>query len=122
MENSPMVRTMYSTTRAYRCERLPTTNIPGRYAVGAMLNLSFRPFRGIHLFEWKNIFNQIIKNRYSDRIGFNAQADNINDMEYYHSSRPTFNTQFTGSHTFDADRVDWSVGYAFAQRNLPTGD
>lgn len=86
---------------------------------GAMLNLSFRPSGGIHLFEWKNIFNQIIKNRYSDRIGFNAQADNINDMEYYHSSRPTFNTQFTGSHTFDADRVDWSVGYALAQRNLP---
>lgn len=86
---------------------------------GAMLNLSFRPGAGMHLFEWKNIFNQIIKDRYSERTGFNAQADNINDMEYYHSSRPTLNTQLTGTHTFGADRIGWSAGYAFARRNLP---
>lgn len=86
---------------------------------GAMLNLSFRPIDDRHIIEWKNVFNQTIKDRYSDRIGFNAQSDNINDMEYYHSSRPTFNTQFTGKHDFGTNLIDWSAGYAFAQRNLP---
>lgn len=87
--------------------------------IGGMLNLSFRPRDDRHYFEWKNIFNQTIKDRYSDRNGFNAQSDNINDMEYYHASRPTFNTQLTGRHSFDRDHADWSAGYAFAQRNLP---
>lgn len=87
--------------------------------IGALLNLSFRPNDDRHYFEWKNIYNKTVKDRYSERYGFNAQNDNINDMEYYHSSRPTVNTQLTGRHTFDRDFVDWSAGYAFAQRNMP---
>lgn len=87
--------------------------------IGAMLNISFRPGGNSSFFEWKNIFNVIMKDRYSDRWGFNAQSDNINDMEYYYSSRPTFNTQFTGKHTLDNDYIDWSAGYAFARRNMP---
>lgn len=87
--------------------------------LGAMLNLSFRPKDDRHYFEWKNIFNQIAKNRYAERTGFNAQPDNINDMEYYYSARTTYNTQLTGRHTLADDRIDWSVGYAYANRNLP---
>lgn len=87
--------------------------------IGGMLNLSFRPKNNNHYYEWKNIFNQIAKNRYAERTGFNAQPDNINDMEYYYSSRTTYNTQLTGRHTFTDDRIDWSVGYAYANRNLP---
>ncbi len=87
--------------------------------LGAMLNFSFRPQDDRHYFEWKNIFNQIAKDRYSERTGFNAQPDSINNMEYYYSSRTTYNTQITGRHTFADDRVDWSVGYAYANRNLP---
>lgn len=87
--------------------------------LGGMLNLSFRPRDSRHFLEWKNIFNQIAKDRYSERVGFNAQPDNINDMEYYYSSRTTYNTQLTGRHTLDNDRIDWSVGYAYANRNLP---
>lgn len=60
--------------------------------LGAMLNLSLRPRDNRHYFEWKNIFNQIAKNRYAERTGFNAQPDNINDMEYYYSARTTYNT------------------------------
>lgn len=63
--------------------------------------------------------NQISKDRYSDRVGFNAQPDNINNMEYYYSARTTYNTQLTGRHTLDDDQIDWSVGYAYANRNLP---
>ncbi len=87
--------------------------------LGSMLNLSFRPKDKRHYFEWKNIFNQIAKNRYAERTGFNAQPDNINDMEYYYSARTTYNTQLTGRHTFTDDRIDWSVGYAYANRNMP---
>ncbi len=87
--------------------------------LGAMFNSWLRPADSGHSFEWKSVFNLITKNRYSERVGFNAQGDNLNDMEYYHSSRPTFNTQITGKHQLDANYLDWSAGYAFAQRDLP---
>lgn len=87
--------------------------------IGAMLNISLRPRDDRHFFEWKNIFNQLGKDRYSERTGFNAQPDNINNMEYFYSSRSTYNTQFTGKHSFTRDEIDWSVGYAYANRSLP---
>lgn len=87
--------------------------------LGAMLNLTFQPSNSHHRYEWKNIFNQIGKNRYTERRGFNAQNDEEHKMEYYYSSRTTYNTQFTGKHTFDRSRWDWSGGYAYANRNLP---
>lgn len=87
--------------------------------LGAMLNLSFRPRDVRHYFEWKNIFNQISRDRYSERTGFNAQPDNINNMEYYYSSRTTYNTLFTGSHDPGPDHIDWNIGYAYANRDLP---
>lgn len=87
--------------------------------LGVLLNLFFQPLNMNHLFEWKNIFNQIGKNRYSERSGYNAQPDRIEDFEYYFSSRTTYNTQFTGKHEFDRNHIDWSVGYAYANRNMP---
>lgn len=87
--------------------------------LGGMLNFTFRPRDSRHLFEWKNIFNQIGKSRYTERVGFNAQNDNEHNMEYYYSSRTTYNTQLTGKHTYDRSRWDWSAGYAYANRNLP---
>lgn len=87
--------------------------------LGAMLNLSFRPGGHDSYFDWKNIFNQLGKDRFSERRGINAQPDSINNMEYYYSSRTTYNTQFTGRHSlFDGD-IDWSAGYSYANRNLP---
>lgn len=87
--------------------------------IGAMANLTFTPADKRHQFEWKNVFNQTLRDRYSERVGFNAQADNINDIEYFFSSRPTFNTQFTGRHDLDKHHIDWSAGYAFAQKDMP---
>lgn len=87
--------------------------------VGALLNLTFEQAGGNNIYEWKNIFNQIGKNRYSTRHGFNAQPDNIEDYEYYRSSRTTYNTQFTGRHTYRVNRLDWSVGYAYSNRDMP---
>lgn len=87
---------------------------------GALLNLSFLPRNEFHRYEWKTIYNRIVKNRYSDRVGFNAQPDNIQDMEYYYSTRNTLNTQLTGKHEFTAASLwDWNVGYAYSDRDLP---
>lgn len=87
--------------------------------LGALLNLSFQPSNPMHFFEWKNIFNQIGKDRYTTRTGFNAQPDNIQEDEYYYSSRTAYNTQFTGKHDFNNNHLDWSIGYAYANRNMP---
>lgn len=87
---------------------------------GGMLNLSFLPNNSNHRYEWKTIYNRIVKNRYSDRTGFNAQPDNIEEMEYFYSSRNTLNTQITGRHEFaPASLWDWSAGYAYSDRDMP---
>lgn len=88
--------------------------------IGGMLNLSFLPENDNHRYEWKSIYNRIVKNRYSDRTGFNAQPDNIKEMEYYYSTRNTLNTQITGRHEFSTTSLwDWSAGYAYSDRDMP---
>lgn len=87
--------------------------------LGALLNLAFQPSSPIHRFEWNNIFNQTGKDRYSTRSGFNAQPDSIQSDEYYYSSRTIYNTQFTGRHNFNGHVIDWSAGYAYANRSMP---
>lgn len=86
---------------------------------GAMLNLSFLPSGGNHRYEWKTIYNRIVRNRCSDRDGFNAQPDNIEGMEYYYSTRNALNTQLTGRHEFNTSLWDWSAGYAYSDRDMP---
>lgn len=87
--------------------------------VGAMLNLTFIPRNSLNRYEFKNIFNQLGKNKYTSRKGFNAQSDYEENYEYYYSSRTTYNSQFTGKHTLDQAKVDWNAGYAYSNRNLP---
>lgn len=87
--------------------------------IGGMLNLSFQPRDQRHRIELKNIFNQIGKSRYTDRYGFGAQSHYAKSMEYFYSSRTTYNGQLTGKHTFDNSRWVWNAGYAFSNRNLP---
>lgn len=87
--------------------------------LGAMMNLTFQPRNSRHHYEWKNIFNQIGKDRYTDRTGFNAQNDQEHNMEYYYTSRTTYNTQLGGKHTLDTGKWDWNAGYAYANRNMP---
>ena len=87
--------------------------------VGAMLNLTFIPRNSRNRYEFKNIFNQLGKNKYTSRKGFNAQSDYEESSEYYYSSRTTYNSQFTGKHTLEQAKLDWSAGYAYTNRNLP---
>lgn len=119
MENSLYGPFDISHNREVPLRRATDNQYTTDHRLGAMLNTWLRPADSGSSFEWKSVFNLITKNRYSERVGFNAQGDNLNDMEYYYSSRPTFNTQVTGKHNFDSNYLDWSAGYAFAQRNLP---
>lgn len=87
--------------------------------LGAMLNLTFLSRDGNHKYQLKNIFNQLSTNRYTWREGVDAQSNLEHSAEYYYRSRTTYNGQLTGKHTFTGDALDWSVGYAYANRRLP---
>lgn len=88
--------------------------------IGAMLNFTYVPSSGNSRYEFKNIFNQLGKDRYTYRKGTDAQSDYEESAEYYYQSRTTYNGQFTGKHTLgDSDKLDWSAGYSYANRNMP---
>lgn len=88
--------------------------------LGALLSLVWLSADGNHRLEMKHIFNQLGKNRYSYRKGYDAQSDYMEQAEYYYQSRTTYNLGITGRHTLtDSDRIDWKLGYAYANRNLP---
>jgi TonB-dependent receptor len=86
---------------------------------GAMLNLTLLSPSGNNKYELKNIFNQLATNRFTYREGISAQSDNEQSSEYYYRSRTTYNGQLTGKHTLGSDALDWSIGYAYANRHLP---
>ncbi len=87
--------------------------------LGAMLNLTYLSKDGHHKYQLKNIFNQLATSRYTWRDGVSAQSNLERSAEYYYRSRTTYNGQLTGKHTFTSDALDWSIGYAYANRHLP---
>lgn len=87
--------------------------------LGAMLNFTFLSKDGNHKYQLKNIFNQLATSRYTWRDGVSAQSNLERSVEYYYRSRTTYNGQLTGKHTFTSDALDWSIGYAYANRHLP---
>ena len=87
--------------------------------LGAMVNLMYQPKNRNHLYEFKNIFNQIGKNRYTERHGFDAQSNDEKSMEYYYSSRSAYNGQITGKYTLPEGKLNWSASYSYANRQLP---
>lgn len=87
--------------------------------LGAMFNMTLLTASGKHKYQFKNIFNQIGNNRYTWREGISAQSNQEKSAEYYYRSRTTYNTQLTGKHSLGQDNLDWSLGYAYANRHLP---
>lgn len=86
--------------------------------LGAMVNLTYLSKDGNNKYQLKNIFNQLGTSRYTDRLGRDINY-NYRSAEYYYRSRSTYNGQITGKHTFTGDELDWSLGYAYANRHLP---
>ena len=87
--------------------------------LGAMLNLALLSKSGNNKYELKNIFNRLVNERYTDRVGIDAQSNNEIGAEYYYRSRITYNTQLTGKHTFSDDHLEWSASYSYANRRMP---
>lgn len=87
--------------------------------LGAMVNLTYLSPSGQNKYQWKNIFNQFGISRYTFRQGMSAQSEPERSAEYYYQSRTTYTGQLTGRHTISGDALDWSVGYAYANRRLP---
>ncbi|MCQ7926430.1 outer membrane beta-barrel family protein, partial [Salmonella enterica] len=87
--------------------------------VGAMLNIALIGQAGRNRVELRNIFNQLGKSRYTSRDGVNAQADNEQTAELLYQSRMTYNGQLTGKHSLDRGTIDWGLGWAVANRNMP---
>ena len=87
--------------------------------LGAMLNLALLTSGGNDRIELKNIVNQLSTDRYTDRVGVNAQSDNEIGAEYYYRSRTTYNGQLTGKHSRTNDEITWSASYSYANRRMP---
>ena len=88
--------------------------------LGAMLNVAFSPY--LHgRYEFKNTFNQLGKNRYTSRNGYQYISGMYvqERQEYYYSSRTIYNGLFSGDHEYGANNLDWNIGYAYANRMQP---
>lgn len=87
---------------------------------GTMLNFMLRSKSGKNYYEFKNIFNQNGSSRLTKRTkGIDDENNNFNSTEYYYTSRSTLASQITGRHMLNTGKLDWSVGYAYSNRNMP---
>jgi len=89
--------------------------------LGGMLNFIWA-LSGDHRFEFRNLFNQNGRDRYTYRDGWqniSSYYDQIK-QEYFYNSRSTYTGQLSGYHTFSENgNLDWTVGYAYGNRNQP---
>jgi TonB-dependent receptor len=94
--------------------------------VGGMLNFSFIPKSSndnMHRFEWRNIFNQLGRNRYTLREGWrnvSALYEQLQE-EYAYQSRSAYSGQFSGAHLFGDSKNDlsWNASYSYSNRHQP---
>lgn len=87
--------------------------------IGALLNFTY--LKGNTKYEFRNIFNQIGKNRYTTRSGWQnlSQRYDQEKYEYLYNSRTTYTGQFTGAHTISFAQIDWNIGYSYAALDQP---
>ncbi|MDR0559666.1 MAG: TonB-dependent receptor [Prevotellaceae bacterium] len=89
--------------------------------IGAMLNLTLM-FSENHRIEFRNIFNQTGRDRYTARDGWQNISSFYRQKkeEYIYTSRGTYSGQFAGTHELDKNaKIDWTAGYSCANRNQP---
>ncbi|MDR2685016.1 MAG: outer membrane beta-barrel protein [Prevotellaceae bacterium] len=88
--------------------------------IGALINLAW--ISGKSRFEFRNMFNQIGRDRYTERKGWrNVSAMYLQKKdEYFYNSRTTYTLQLSGNHSFTKNnKFDWTLGYAYANKNQP---
>jgi outer membrane receptor for ferrienterochelin and colicin len=88
---------------------------------GGMLNLIWI-LSDKHRLEFRNIFNQQGRDRYTYRDGWQNISSRYEQRkeEYFYNSRSTYTGQLSGFHTLsEAGKLDWTAGYAYANKNQP---
>lgn len=103
------------TTNWYRDRRYENT-----VHIGALFNWSIN--FGKNSIELRNIFNQFGKTMTTERFGLDTYRESYVDFsELYYSSRSVYSGQLGGKHTLynEFTKLDWTVGYAFANRKQP---
>ncbi|MEG0950128.1 MAG: TonB-dependent receptor, partial [Bacteroidales bacterium] len=90
------------------------------WRLGGMLNFTFIPKHG-NKYEFKNIVNQLATDRYTTRTGYQFISGRYDQekYEYHYNSRTTYSGQFTGTHSREQMKIDWSAGYAYSNKNQP---
>jgi TonB-dependent receptor len=94
--------------------------------VGGMLNFSFIPKsdnNNAHKFEFRNIFNQLGRSRYTLREGWrnvSALYEQLQE-EYAYQQRSVYSGQLSGAHLFGEAKNDlsWNAGYSYSNRHQP---
>jgi TonB-dependent receptor len=87
---------------------------------GGLLNLTW--MNNLHRLEFRNLFNQMGRDRYTHREGWrNVSAKYLQQKEeYFYNSRGSYAGQLSGYHTLSgAAKLDWTAGYAIANKNQP---
>lgn len=88
--------------------------------LGALFNWSF--LNGNNKYEFRNFFNQRGVSSLSQRQGTDYYSEeNIRKWESLYTGRTTYAGQLSGEHKWrdDADKLDWTVGYAYAAYKEP---
>lgn len=88
--------------------------------LGALFNWSF--LNGNNKLELRNFFNQRGTSSLSQRQGTDFYSEeNIQKWESLYTGRTTYAGQLSGEHRWrnDADKLDWTLGYAYAAYKEP---
>lgn len=92
--------------------------------IGALFNWSFMINKN-HSLEFRNLFNQNGSSRTILRTGkeyyFSAEGVPIKATELGYTSRSTYSGQIGGQHKLfdDKTKIDWTLGYAYANKLQP---
>ncbi|MDR3351347.1 MAG: outer membrane beta-barrel protein [Prevotellaceae bacterium] len=93
---------------------------------GGMANFLLLPKSGngaAHRYEFRNLFNQLGRNRYTLREGWRNVSGYYEQQqeEYAYQSRTSYSGQFSGTHLFNESKneLTWNAGYAYSNRYQP---
>jgi len=101
--------------------RYNQTTYQSKVRVSALSNWTFT-FGDNQRIEFRNLFNNMGANRTVLKEGYDFYSQsNDRSYELAYESRLTFSSQLAGIHTFnsEATKLDWVVGYAYANKNQP---
>jgi TonB-dependent receptor len=98
----------------------------GDAKLGGMANFLLAPKTGsgnTHRYEFRNLFNQLGRSRYTLREGWRNVSGYYEQQqeEYAYQSRTAYSGQLSGTHLFDESKHDlaWQLGYAYSNRYQP---